>query len=132
MALSQDYIEKLRRAYAAFSRGDFDDALTYAHPDIEYVPAYGAAPVRGLEPLRSWMEPDAFERQVIEPLDFVVSGNKVLVRHRIRSKGAGSGIELEGFSWGVWTLNEDGLAVRLEGFGDREESRARKAAGLAE
>lgn len=91
MALSQDYIETLRRAYAAFSRGDFDDALTYAHPDIEYVPAYGAAPVRGLEPLRSWMEPDAFEWQVIEPLDF-----------------------------------------RLEGFGDRKEGRARKAAGLAE
>lgn len=130
--MAQDYIEKLRRAYAAFSRGDFDEALTYAHPDIEYVPSEGAAPVRGLETFRAWMEPDAFEWQVIEPSDFVVSGNKVLVKHRIRSKGAGSGIELEATSWGVWTINEDGLAIRVEGFGDREEDRARGAAGLAE
>jgi ketosteroid isomerase-like protein len=55
--LAQDHIERLRRAYAAFSRGDFDEALTYAHPDIEYVPSEGAAPVRGLETFRAWMEP---------------------------------------------------------------------------
>ena len=51
--MAQDHIDRLRRAYAAFSRGDFDKALTYAHPDIEYVPAEGAAPVRGLETFRA-------------------------------------------------------------------------------
>jgi ketosteroid isomerase-like protein len=129
--LSQDHADKLRRAYAAFSRGDFDDALAYAHADIEFVPADGAPPVRGVEGFRGWMEPDAFEWQVIEPIEITPAGNKVLVRHRIRSKGAGSGIELEGFSWGVWTIDDDGLATRIEGFMDHEEDLAREAAGLA-
>jgi ketosteroid isomerase-like protein len=128
--VTDDHVEKLKRAYAAFSRGDFEGALTHAHPDIEYIPADGAAQVRGVDAFGAWMEPDAFEWQVIEPIDFVVAGSKVLVRHRIRSKGAGSGIELEAFSWGVWTIDEDGLATRIQGFSDGDERAAREAAGL--
>ena len=78
------------------------------------------------------MEPDAFfDRQVIEPLEVIESGNKVLVEQLVKSRGASSGIELEGRSWSVWTFNEDGLATRVEGFMERDEAQAREAAGLS-
>jgi ketosteroid isomerase-like protein len=128
--MSHENVERLRQAYEAFSRGDFDEALTFAHPDIEFFPPGNAAPFRGLEKFRAWMEPDAFDRQVIEPLEFIDSGNKVLVKQHVKSRGAGSGIELEGRSWSVWTVNEDGLATRVEGFLERDEAQAREAAGL--
>ena len=41
------------------------------------------------------MEPDAFEEQRIEPLDFRVEGKKVLVREHTQARGAGSGINLD-------------------------------------
>ena len=129
--MSQENIEKLRQAYEAFSRGDFDEALTFAHPDIEFFPPGNAAPYRGIERFRTWMEPDAFDRQVIEPLEFTDSGNKVLVKQHVKSRGAGSGLELEGRSWSVWTVNEDGLATRVEGFLEQDEAQALAAAGLS-
>jgi ketosteroid isomerase-like protein len=129
--MSEDWIQKLRGAYTAFSEGDFDAALTYADPDFEFVPPVGA-PHRGVEQFRAWMEPDAFDAQTVEPLEFTIKGDKVLVRQRVRARGAGSGIELEAYSWGVWTVGPDGRAVRLQGFLENEEAEARKAAGLPE
>ena len=88
-------IDALRRAYEAFNRGDFDAAVAIAHPEIEFVPVGGQASLRGAEALRAWMEPDAFEEQRIEPLDFRVEGKKVLVRQHAQARGAGSGINLD-------------------------------------
>jgi ketosteroid isomerase-like protein len=129
--VEQEWIDRLRRAYDAFSRDDFDAALEFAHPDIEFVPPTGEAH-RGIDAFRKWMEPDAFDRQVVEPLEFYVSGNKVLVEQRLRARGAGSGIELEARSWGLWTVDEDGRALRLEGFLEHQETEARHAAGLSD
>jgi len=129
--MTQESVERLRRAYDAFSRLDFDAALEFAHPEIEFVPPTGD-PYRGIARFREWMEPDAFDRQEVEPREFFVSGNKVLVRQQINARGAGSGIELEVRSWGVWTLDEDGRAIRLEGFLEQQEAEAREAAGLTD
>ena len=125
-------METLRRGYAALNRGDYDDAVSIAHPDVEYFPPGDQAPHRGIAELRKWMEPDAFEEQVIEPLEFVPAGKKVLVKQRVKARGAGSGLEMEIESWGVWTFDEKGLATRIEAYLDHEEARARKAAGLSE
>ncbi len=127
--MSQEWIEKLRDAYAAFSRGDFDAALEFADPDIEFVPPTGDL-YRGIDSFREWMKPDAFDMQVVEPLEFFVSGNKVLVRQQVQARGAGSGIELEVRSWGLWTVSDDGRLIRLEGFLEQQEGEARRAAGL--
>jgi ketosteroid isomerase-like protein len=35
----QEIIDRLRRGYEAFSRGDFDAAMEMAHPEIEFLPA---------------------------------------------------------------------------------------------
>src|SRR3954449_11336888 len=125
-------IDALRRTYEAFNRGDFDAAVESAHPEIEFIPPGGQAPLRGAEALRAWMEPDAFEEQRIEPLDFRVQGNKVLVRAHAKARGAGSGIELDIENWTLWTLDDDLLVTRMESFLPHEESEALEAAGLRE
>jgi hypothetical protein len=78
------------------------------------------------------MEPDAFESQLVEPLDFRVVGNKVLVRTRSHIKGAGSGIEVDALGWVVYTYDEAGLVTRVELYLDHQEAEALEAAGLSE
>ena len=56
--MSQENLEKLRRTYEAFSRGDFDAVIEIAHPEIEFVRVGGQAPVLGADAFRAWMEPD--------------------------------------------------------------------------
>jgi ketosteroid isomerase-like protein len=128
----EEIIARLRRSYDAFNRGDFDAAAEMAHPEIEFVRPGGQPSLRGADALRRWMEPEAIEEQVIEPLEFSITGNKVLVRAHARGRGAGSGIEVDVDFWAVWTLNDDGLATRLEWYLDHEVAEAREAAGLRE
>jgi len=128
----QEVISSLRRAYDAFNRGDFDTAIERTHPEIEFVPPGGQAPLRGADAFRAWMEPDAFEEQTLEPREFRVQGNKVLVLQHTRARGAGSGIELDLEAWVIWTFDDDGLATRVEGFLPHQEAEAFKAAGLEE
>ena len=128
----QEIIAKLRRAYEAFSRGDFDTAIEMAHPEIEFVSPAEQSRLRGADALRAWMEPDAFEEQQIQPREFRIHGNKVLVRQHTRARGVGSGIELDLDMWAVWTLDEDGLVTRIESFLIHQEDEALEAAGLLE
>ena len=125
-------IDALRRSHEAFNRGDFDAAVESAHPEIEFIPPGGQAPLRGAAALRAWMEPDAFEEQRIEPLDFRVEGNKVLARQHAQARGAGSGINLDTEVWTVWTFDDDLLVTRMESFLPHEESEALEALGLSE
>lgn len=129
---NQEIIATLSRVYEAFSRGDFDTAIEIAHPEIEFVPPGGQGAHRGADAVRAWMEPDAFEEQQIQPREFRINGNRVLVRQHTKARGAGSGIELDLENWVVWTLNDDGLAMRVENFLPHQEDEALKAAGLRE
>jgi ketosteroid isomerase-like protein len=126
----EEIVARLRRFYEAFNRGDFEAAMALAHPAIEFVRPVGS--LHGTDALRAWMRPDAFEEQRIEPSEFTVNGHRVLVRNHVRAQGAGSGIEVGVKGWSVWTLNEDGLATRLEFFLDHQRAEALEAAGLSE
>jgi ketosteroid isomerase-like protein len=126
----EEIIARLRGFYEAFNRGDFDAATEVAHPEIEFVRAMGQPPLRGADALRAWMQPDAFEEQQMEALEFSVNGNRVLVRQSSRARGAGSGIEVDVAFWSVWTLNDDGLATRLEFYLEDRRDEALEAAGL--
>jgi ketosteroid isomerase-like protein len=128
----EEMIARLQRAYEAFNRGDFDAAMEGVHPEAEFVPPSGQASLRDAAAVRAWMEPDAFASQDFEPLDFRVEGNKVLVRQRVRARGAASGIEMEIYVWVVLTLNDDGLVTRVENYLDHEKAEALEAAGLSE
>jgi ketosteroid isomerase-like protein len=123
----EDLIELLRRVYARFNAEDFDAAIEMAHPDIVFARPGGQSEVRGVDALRAWMEPDAFESQVVEPEAFEADGNRVLVRQRTTARGAGSGIEMEIESWTLWTFDDDGKATRMQFFLPNEEDEARLA-----
>jgi ketosteroid isomerase-like protein len=125
-------IDALRRAFDAFNRGDFDAAVAIAHPEVKFVPVGGQASLRGADAVRAWMEPDAFEEQRIEPLDFRVEGKKVLVRQHTEARGAGSGINLDVDLWAVFTFDDDLLVTRVESYLPHQESDALEAAGLSE
>jgi len=127
-----ELVAKVRRALDAYNRGDFDAAMKNAHPEVEFVPPGGQQQIKGAARLRAWMEPDAFESQVIEPMDVRVVGNKVLYRARTHIKGAGSGIEADFLPWAVWTFDEAGLNTRIEVFLDHQEAEALEALGLSE
>ena len=129
--MSQENLEAIKRVFEAFNSGDFDAALAIADPEIEYVRPGGLTPLVGPEALRAWMEPDAFDAQTVEPLDFRDLGDKVLVRQRLTAQGAGSGIEIEIESWSVWTLSGAGLVTRLEVFLEHERDGAFEAAGVS-
>ena len=43
LAMSQENVESLRRAFEAFNRNDLDAAVADVHPDCEYIPS-GALP----------------------------------------------------------------------------------------
>jgi ketosteroid isomerase-like protein len=126
-----EIIAAVRRAFDAFSRGDVDALRKYAHPEIELV-TNERQTLKGAARVRAWREPDAFESQVVEPLDFRVVGNKVLVRMRAHIKGAGSGIEVDALGWTVLTYDDAGLLTRVELYLDHEEAEALKAVGLSE
>ncbi len=129
--MSQKNIETVRATYDAYNRRDFE-AIPAGHPDIEIVPSGDQPPIKGAERVRAWMEPDAFESQVIEPLDLRAVGHKVLVRGRTKIRGAGSGIEADFLFWAVWTFDAAGLTTRVELYLDHQQAEALEAAGLSE
>jgi ketosteroid isomerase-like protein len=130
--MSEENVKTIRAVYDAYNRRDFDAFPKELPADFEVIPPGDQAPIKGAAAVRAWMEPDAFESQVIEPLEFRVTGNKVLVRARAKIQGAGSGIEAEFLIWSVWTFDEAGLATRLEIYLDHQEAEALEAAGLRE
>ena len=127
-----EIVAEVRRVFDAFNRGDFDAAMKNIHPEAELVTTVGQQTLKGAPRVRAWMEPDAFESQVVEPLDFRVVANRVLVRVRSHIKGAGSGIEVEALGWMVWTYDEAGLATRLELYLGHQGAEALEAVGLSE
>jgi ketosteroid isomerase-like protein len=122
--------ERMRAGYAAFNRGDYDEAVTYYHPDIELHRPGGLTPLVGVDALRGWMEPDAFAEQTIEPVSIEVGDGKVLVHQRMRAVATGSGIEMENDTWCVLSFDDDLLVTRIETWMFHEEATARAAAGL--
>ncbi len=129
---NEEMIAVLRRLHEAFNRGDFEAVVQLAHTDIELVRTGGQSSVKGVAALREWMEPDAFEEQHYEPLDFRVKGDKVFERVHVTGRGAGSGIEVDFVTYIVWTLDDHGLVKEAQGFLPHEEAEALEAAGLKE
>jgi ketosteroid isomerase-like protein len=120
-------IERLRRGYDAFNRGDYEAATEWVHPDIVFVSPGSITELRGAEALRAWMEPDAFESQVSQPDQIEIAGNKALFHQHTRARGAGSGIEMEVGSWAVWTFDDEGMVTRMETYFEHAEEQARRS-----
>ena len=129
---SAETAARFRRAYSAFNRGDFDAAVREGrlHPDFEFVPLGGQAPVRGVDGFRAWMEPDALVAQVADVREVHVAADRVLILQHTEARGATSGIELQLDAWAVWTLDGSGRAIRLRQLPLDQEEAAFREAGI--
>jgi ketosteroid isomerase-like protein len=118
--MSRENVEIVQRFYEAWSRDDLPGPVELMDPDIEYVnPSEAVEPGtrRGLEAfteavqklLQSW----EFWRAEVE--ESKTAGNQVAVVVRYRTRGRGSGIDVEGRESALWTLR-DGRVVRYQWF----------------
>jgi ketosteroid isomerase-like protein len=125
-------VDRLRAGYEAFNRGDYETALDFMDPEVEFhrsERALDTRPLRGLDAVRQFMLPEVFDRQVVE-LDEVIENDaagKMFVSLTFRVRGRGSGIELANHGYHVWTIRGD-KAAHCQFFEDRGD--ALDAAGL--
>ena len=134
--MSQETLEKVRRAYEAFNTAGLDALLEHFHSEAEYDITsaigpyagmyYGRAAIRNFlaEYLESW------EYVRMEPEDIIEAGDEhVLVLLRLHMRGKGSGIEVAAQTVNLWTIR-DGSAVRMAVYNDK--AHALKAVGLSD
>jgi ketosteroid isomerase-like protein len=131
--MSEENIQRMRQAQAAFERGDKETWLGLVHDDVEAVPMgdWPEGHIRGREAVWDFFvaadepwKPGRYE------LDEVADGGDyVAARMRRHLRGKSSGVEVEYDYWVVFTFR-DGMFARAEWFEDRQE--ALEAAGLRE
>lgn len=133
-ALSLQNVEKTQAFIAAYNRRDFDAAVEFFDPQIDWVlPAHQRADsCRGPdEVIRFWEGLDeTFDELRLEPQESVDAGDRVATRLRFYGRGKGSGLELETEMYHQVTTFQDGAMVRIEYFASWGE--ALEAAGLCE
>ena len=133
--LSQENVEVVRQAFAAFNR-DLDAALEWMHPDIEWNTHEAfpdAGTYRGREEVRKFWRTweDAFQGFRLHLEQCVPVGERhVLATFRVSGQGAGSGVGVG--SPAVFQVGEvrDGQVIWVGMFAG--ESEALEAAALRE
>jgi ketosteroid isomerase-like protein len=136
--MSQENVEVIKRAHErlfgdlAGFRGVAADLAEFCHPEVHVDQTrrvLNPASYDGYEGLiRAFTEVrDAWEQFALEPEQFIDAGDRVVVIHRVRARGRGSGVELVDRSASLYTLR-DGRVVRLVIYG--EPSEALEAVGL--
>jgi ketosteroid isomerase-like protein len=132
--MSQADIDTLRVGYEAVSRGDWDAATRFAHPEFELQTAarvVNPGVYRGPEEVRRFFEDlfEPFEEVIIEPEEFFERGDQIVAFVLTRLRPTGSSAVVENRIGHLWTMRE-GKATRLQVFPRRED--ALEAAGLRE
>jgi ketosteroid isomerase-like protein len=134
--MSQENVDNLRGAYAAFARGDPEAVLEILDPDVDWQPAIapllGVDAVRGREGVRRFLTRDLFEGFDYfraEPLAFEDFGETVLVKVRYTGRIESTGLELDQTFATVFTLR-NGKTITMRDYETRAE--ALEAVGLSE
>ena len=134
--MSQANVEVVRESFAAFNRGDLDEALQWMHPEIEWQTHQAfpdAGTYRGRHEVREFWQNwrDAFRGFQLHLEECVPAGKRhVLATFRVSGQGAGSGVGVA--SPAVFQLGEiqDGQVIWVGMFAtDRD---ALDTAGLRE
>jgi uncharacterized protein len=137
--MSQENVERVRRGYEAFNRGDLASAAKDFDPNFEWKIPFqlpDSPPdetYRGPESVISFWQTwrAAFLDFRIEIEEIIDTGDKVIVFGGVRGRGAGSGADVQTPSFPqVWTFGHDGRPVRVEMYPTRAE--ALEAVGLSE
>ena len=120
--MSQDNVDKATDFIAAYNRRDFDAAVRFFDPEIEWVlPALQRSDsCQGPEEIRRFWEglDETFEELRLHPLESVDAGDRVATRLRYHALGKGSGVEIDGDLYHQVATFRDGMMVRIEYFTD--------------
>jgi ketosteroid isomerase-like protein len=133
--MSQESVDIARRSLDAFNAGDYDAALGFLAPDVEWEHNIGlATPMEGTYRGRAEVRQlwdrilEAFEDAHFEVDDGRDLGDEVLVLGRLSTRGRGSGAAVA-TPFGSIGEVRDGLIVRQRFFVDR--CKALEAVGLS-
>jgi ketosteroid isomerase-like protein len=130
--MSQENVDKARAFVSAYNRRDFDAAVEWFDPEVDWVlPARQRSDsCRGPEGVRRfWAEIDEhFENLQLEPQEWVDAGDLVATRLRHSGRGRESGLEIDAELYHQVVTFRDGTMVRIEYFGSWDE--ALEAAGV--
>ena len=111
--MSQENVGKTTDFIAAYNRRDFDAAVEFFDPEIEWVlPSLQRSDsCRGPEEVKRFWRglDDTFEELRLDPQEALDGGDRVAVRLRYYGRGNGSGLEME-------------TEMALEAAGFREEA----------
>ena len=136
--MSQADLEVVKRGCAAFNRGDWETALSFLTDDVVWVPFVASVDtdgsLHGKEAIRrAWeAQREAFggESFVLEVSEIVDLGpGTALAVHRLRGRGAGSGLDVGVDFATLWTFR-DGKVARVDPYADKAQALA--AVGLSE
>jgi ketosteroid isomerase-like protein len=119
--MSREDVELLRKGIAAWNQREADLWLSYAAPEIEWMPAGPAAVeravYRGYDEVRSgitatWETWDVFELQESEVRDL---GDSALWLGRVKMRGSASGLELDQ-EFAIHSVVRDGKFILIHTF----------------
>jgi ketosteroid isomerase-like protein len=134
--VSQENVEIVRSAYAAWNRGDLDSVLAHLDADVEWEENPDVYPgldrvYRGHAGFRKRQRDafDVWEWFTVEDQEFIDAGEHVVAALHLKGKGRHSGIEVQMTVYDCFTFQCDKVA-RHRLFADRAE--ALKAVGLEE
>jgi len=124
--MSQENVEVVRRGIQAFNANDWELALSFYDPDVEWYPYMAAIESRlytGRTSIRRmWDEMrEQFPDFKMEPEEVEDFGDCVVVALVARGTGRASGIESSTRFTQVWTLSK-GKIIRVQGFRQRNDA----------
>ena len=116
--VSESRLDRIRRVYSAWGRGDFTVGWEWLADDAQFIPLDDLTDpdlTRGSEAIRGFLDDllDSFSELRIEPLEFVAEGDRVRVRVLQRVVGRGSGASSEFEYWMQWVFDESGQVIRF-------------------
>jgi ketosteroid isomerase-like protein len=121
--MARENIEVVREVIDAWNRRDLAAAQALHDPQCELRPTQATETLHGHEghaaTFRDWFE--SFEEYRMEPEDFIVHGDRVLVPMRQHARGARSGLALEQRFYQLYTLRERKI-VRFEEYSEEPEA----------
>jgi ketosteroid isomerase-like protein len=126
--MSEELVEKVRRSFDAWNRGDVDGWLEAAHPEVEWTSEIvrrmeGADAVyRGVDELRAyWDDSHALWDVHVELTEILDRGETLVALGTVRARGEASGVDLEGPIAYVFEFT-DGLVRKVRAYLDPQEA----------
>jgi ketosteroid isomerase-like protein len=118
--------EIILKAYDAWNRRDYGQAIDFLDPDVEVdasARVMNPDVYRGHAGFQRLIDEiaEVWEQWRIEPEEFIEGDGGILVVARARARGRGSGVELDQVAYNTWRLR-DGKVVRAAFFYDKADA----------